>query len=119
MARQIVHSYEEWAAALTDEQLARRLHQAADSIKWGDARERSAIFTESANRLGWPMDRNPEYGDAPTLKLGEAPGSAEPTTPAATATPAADAADQEAPAGRAPRRKRTGDPRADRKATAA
>ena len=117
MARQIVNSYEEWAAALTDEQLARRLHQAADSIKWGDAKERSAIFTEAGNRLGWPMSRNPEYGDAPTLKLGDAPAPAE--IPAADATPAADAADQEAPAGRAPRRRKTGDPRADRKANAA
>jgi hypothetical protein len=111
-SRTQVGSYEEWAAALTDEQLARRLHQAAESIKWGDAKERAAIFTEAANRLGWPMSRNPQYGTAPTLKLGEAP--AEPATPAATATPAADAADQEASAGRAPRRRKTGDPRADR-----
>jgi hypothetical protein len=107
----IAYSWKEWAAALTEEQLAARLHMLADSLKYAKPEERAAILTESANRLGWPVERKPKLGNAPKLKLGEAP--------AATATPAADAADQEAPAGRAPRRKRTGDPRADRKAATA
>ena len=109
------HSWKEWAAALTEEQLAARLHMLAESLKYAKPEERAAILTESANRLGWPVARKPKLGTAPTLKLGDAPAPA--ATPAAPATPAADAADQEAPAGRAPRRKRTGDPRADRKAT--
>lgn len=106
-------SWKEWAAALTEEQLAARLHMLAESLKYAKPEERAAILTESANRLGWPVARKPKLGTAPALKLGDAPAPAEPTTPAA------DAADQEAPAGRAPRRKRTGDPRADRKAATA
>ena len=107
------YSWKEWAAALTEEQLAARLHMLAESLKDAKPAERAAILTESASRLGWPAARKPKLGNAPALKLGETPA------PAGPATPAADAADQEVPAGRAPRRRKTGDPRTDRKSTAA
>ena len=108
----IAYSWKEWAAALTEEQLAARLHMLADSLKYAKPEERAAILTESANRLGWPVARKPKLGTAPKLQLRETPAPGEPTTPAADAT------DQEAPAERAPR-KRTGDPRTDRKAATA
>jgi hypothetical protein len=107
------HSWKEWAGMLSTEQLAARLHMLAESLKYAKPDERAAILTAAADALGWPVERKPKLGTAPKLQLGETPA------PAATATPAADAADQEAPAGRAPRRKRTGDPRADRKAATA
>jgi hypothetical protein len=92
-------SYTEWAAALTEEQLAARLHMLAESLKHAPPEERAAILTESANRLGFPKSSNPKLGQAPKLKLGDA-----------AATP------EEAPKERAPRRHKTGDPKADRAA---
>jgi hypothetical protein len=105
-------SWQEWAGMLTKEQLAARLHMLADSLKYAKPDERSAILTAAADALGFPKSSNPKLGTAPKLQLGDAPAPAGPTTPAADT-------DQEAPAGRAPRRKRTGDPRADRKAATA